>query len=103
MRARIYQPAKSAMQSGTGKTRVWLLEVAPSADRVIDPLMGWPGNADMNTQVRLRFDTKDAAISYAKEKGIEYVVIDPKKRKPIIRQGGYGENFATARRTVWTH
>lgn len=103
MRARIYQPAKNAMQSGTGKTRYWLLEVVPSERREIDPLMGWTGSSDTASQIKLRFDTREAAIDYATEHGIDYVLIEPKKRKPIIRQRGYGENFATDRKTVWTH
>lgn len=103
MRARIYQPAKNAMQSGTGKTKYWLLEVVQSKARSVDPLMGWTGSSDVESQIRLRFDSRDAAEDYAKENGYEYVVLEPKKRKPIIRQRGYGENFATDRRGTWTH
>ena len=103
MRARIYQPAKTAMQSGTAKTKSWVLEFAPESPRAIDPLMGWTSSADTQAQVRLRFDTKEAAKAYAKSKGIEATVIEPKTRKPVVRPGGYGENFATNRRTVWTH
>ncbi|NDR56983.1 MULTISPECIES: ETC complex I subunit [Aliiruegeria] len=103
MRARIYQPAKNAMQSGTGKTKVWMLEMVPEGGRAIDPLMGWPSNSDMAAQIKLKFDSREAAVDYAKAKGIDYVLVEPKKRKPVIRKNGYGENFATNRRTVWTH
>lgn len=103
MTARIYQPAKTAMQSGTAKTHVWVLEYEPASSRVIDPLMGWTGSTDTQAQVKLRFDSKEAALDYAKEHGIDAVVVEPKKRKPVIRNMGYGENFATNRRTVWTH
>ncbi len=103
MRARIYQPAKTAMQSGTAKTHLWVLEFTPAEARGIDPLMGWTSSGDMNSQVRLRFETKEAALDYARDKGIDAVVIEPKKRKPNIRQRGYGENFATNRRGAWTH
>ena len=103
MRARIYQPARNAMQSGTAKTRNWVLEFAPASAREVDPLMGWTSSSDTQTQVRLRFDSKDAALEYAQASGIETQVIDPKKRKPNVRPGGYGENFATNRRGVWTH
>ncbi|MEM1432405.1 MAG: ETC complex I subunit [Pseudomonadota bacterium] len=103
MQARIYQPAKTAMQSGTAKTHQWILEFAPEARRDIDPLMGWTSSGDMNSQVRLQFDTKDAALDYAREHGIDAIVIEPRKRKPNIRQRGYGENFATDRRGSWTH
>ena len=95
MRARIYQPAKTAMSSGTAKTKHWVLEFAPASARAVDPLMGWTSSADTQSQVRMTFDTKDAALDYAKEHGIAAVVQAPNKRKPNIRPGGYGDNFAT--------
>lgn len=103
MRARIYQPAKTAMQSGTAKTKGWVLEFASASAREVDPLMGWTSSGDMNAQVKLRFDTVEAAQEYARAHGIEFDVIEPKLRKANIRAGGYGENFATNRRGVWTH
>ena len=62
MRARIYQPAKNAMQSGTGKTKIWMLEMVPSGGRDIDPLMGWPSNSDMSAQVKLKFDSREKKV-----------------------------------------
>lgn len=103
MAARIFQPARNAMQSGTAKTHHWVLEFSPSEAREIDPLMGWTSSSDTQAQVRLRFESKDAALDYARAHGIEATVRDPHKRKPNIRPGGYGDNFATNRRGVWTH
>lgn len=103
MRARIYRPARTAMQSGTAKTKDWLLEFSPSEARRIDPLMGWTSSGDTTSQVKLRFETQDAAEAYAKTHGIEYVVLAPKTRRANLRPGGYGDNFATSRRQVWTH
>lgn len=103
MRARIYQPARNAMTSGMAKTHAWVLEFAPDEARALDPLMGWTGSSDTQSQIKLRFDTLDAAEDYAKAHGIDAVVSKPHKRKAIIRPGGYGENFATNRRRVWTH
>ncbi|ASP20371.1 ETC complex I subunit [Antarctobacter heliothermus] len=103
MRARIYQPARTAMSSGQAKTKGWTLEFAPDSPRTVDPLMGWTSSHDMQAQVRLQFDTKDAALAYAREHGIDAQVFEPKKRKPNIRARGYAENFAVDRRTVWTH
>jgi hypothetical protein len=103
MRARIYQPAKTAMQSGTAKAKGWVLEFAPASAREVDPLMGWTSSDDTQAQVKLRFDTREAAEAYAASKGIEFDVIEPKERKPVIRPRGYGENFATDRRGAWTH
>ncbi|CUH63247.1 MAG: ETC complex I subunit [Pseudomonadota bacterium] len=103
MRARIYQPARNAMQSGMAKTRQWVLDYEPAEARDIDPLMGWTSSGDTQTQVRLKFDSKEAALEYAEEKGLEAVVLTPQTRKPNLRAGGYGENFATNRRGPWTH
>ena len=103
MRARIYQPARTAMQSGTAKTKSWTLDFMAESEREIDPLMGWTSSGDMQSQVRLTFDSREAAEDYARERGIDYVVTDPKPRKPNIRQRGYGENFASDRKGVWTH
>ena len=103
MRARIYQPARNAMQSGAAKTRHWILEFAPASAREVDPLMGWTSSDDTQAQVRLTFDSRNAAQAYAAEHGIDAQVTEPKRRKPVIRKGGYGENFATSRRGAWTH
>jgi ETC complex I subunit conserved region len=103
MRARIYQPARTAMQSGTAKARGWILEFAPATSREVDPLMGWTSSDDTQSQVRIGFESREAAEAYANEKGIAYDVTEPKPRKPLIRPRGYGENFATDRKGAWTH
>lgn len=103
MRARIYQPARTAMQSGQAKTQDWLLDYAPASARAVDPLMGWTSSDDTQAQVRLRFPSREAAEAYARDKGIDYVVTLPKPRRPVIRPRGYGENFATDRKGAWTH
>ena len=103
MRARIYKPAKTAMSSGNAKTNQWVLEYCQDSAREIDPLMGWTSSGDTQSQVKLRFDSKEAALSYAKEMGIEADVTEPQSRKQNIRTRGYGENFATDRRAPWTH
>jgi NADH dehydrogenase len=103
MTARIFRPAKSAMSSGRARTREWILEFVNETAREVDPLMGWTSSSDTQAQVRMTFPTKEAALDYAKEHGIDAVVTEPKSRKPNIRQRGYGENFATDRRGAWTH
>lgn len=103
MTARIYRPAKSAMSSGQAKTREWVLEFVSDTGREVDPLMGWTSSSDMQAQVRMKFPTKEAALDYAREHGIDAVVTEPKTRKPNVRARGYGENFATDRRGAWTH
>ncbi|KKL23650.1 hypothetical protein LCGC14_2423270 [marine sediment metagenome] len=102
MTARIFQPARTAMSSGTARTRDWILEFVPE-DKGIDPLMGWTSSNDTRAQVRLTFPTREAAQDYARAHGLDAVVTQPKKRRANLRQGGYGENFATSRRGSWTH
>jgi NADH dehydrogenase len=103
MTARIFKPARTAMSSGTAKTHDWVLEFPAESARDVDPLMGWTSSSDTQSQVRLTFETKEAALDYAKAEGIDAVVQEPKVRKPNLRPGGYGENFATGRRGAWTH
>jgi hypothetical protein len=91
MSARIYQLAKNAMQSGRRNMRVWVLEYAPTAAKEIDPLMGWVGSRDMQSQLRLKFASREEAVSYAKLEGLAYTVTEP---KPILAQPkNYADNF----------
>jgi ETC complex I subunit conserved region len=103
MLARIYQPARSAMQSGQANTRDWILEFAPAEAKRLDPLMGWTGSGDMDGQVQLRFESRAAAVEYAERHGIPSQASEPKRRQHILRQHGYGDNFSAQRRIAWTH
>jgi ETC complex I subunit conserved region len=103
MIARIYRPARTAMQSGYANTKDWILEYVPEKDKPLDPLMGWIGSTETTSQVRLSFDTREEAVAYAERHGIPFQVFEPKERKPVIRPGGYGDNFAANRRIGWTH
>ncbi len=101
MTARIYVPARNAMQSGRGKSQRWLLEFEPAVARRVEPLMGYTSSSDMTSQVKLFFDTKEEAIAYATREGIAYRVEEPKPetRKTVI----YSDNFKTSRLGQWTH
>lgn len=101
MTARIYKPAKSAMQSGTGNTEQWVLEFEPAAKRTPDPLMGWSGSSDTQQQVRLTFDTRDDAVAYALRNGLAYTVAEPKPRGMVKKS--YADNFKFGRIGTWTH
>ena len=89
-KAKIYIPSKTATQSGLGKEDKWILEFE-SKDTSINPLMGWESSNDTMGEVKLEFSTKDRAIEYAKNNNISYKVIEPNKRKFIIKS--YSENF----------
>ena len=101
MTARIYKPAKTAMQSGHAKTKEWLLDYEPEEPRVVESLMGWTSSGDMRQQLRLRFDTKEEAIAYCERHGIAFQVSEAHER---TRRGmAYADNFAYTRRSPWTH
>ena len=101
MSVRIYQPAKTAMQSGEGRTHEWVLEHEATSPRAIDPLMGWTSSPDTAQQVRLTFASKDAAVAYAIKNGLAYTVIEPSPRKPVRK--AYADNFKFGRTGNWTH
>ena len=101
MTARIYKPARTAMQSGTAKTKEWVLDYEPEQPRTVEPLMGWTSSGDMKQQVRLHFDTKEEAIDYAERAGLEYDVELPQARR--IKPKAYADNFKYGRIENWTH
>ena len=101
MTARIYRPAKTAMQSGQAKTKDWVLDYEPEEPRVVELLMGWTSSGDMKSQVRLNFATKEEAVSYCERHGIPYQIAET---KTSARRGmSYADNFAFTRRGSWTH
>src|SRR5579863_10093596 len=89
--ARIYRPTKTAMQSGTAKTRKWMLDYETASARVPDPLMGWISARDTLNQVQLRFDTLEEAVAFAKKHGLEYALIETQARTPKAKS--YADNF----------
>ena len=101
MSARIYSPAKTAMQSGKSKTGHWVLEFDPQEPRKIEPLMGYTTSGDMKSQIRLTFPSQEEAIAYAEKNGLAFRVIEPKE--PRRRQISYAENFRYDRKLPWTH
>ncbi len=101
MSARIYSPAKTAMQSGKAKTGDWTLEFDPASPRRVESLMGYTSSADMLSQVRLKFDTREQAIAYANKHGLEFRVEELKEAKR--RRVAYSDNFKFDRTQPWTH
>jgi hypothetical protein len=101
MLARIYRPAKSAMQSGKANTKQWRLEFEPTLAPRPDALMGWISSADPSGQERMSFDTKEAAIAFARAHGIPHQVVEPAEVKRQTKS--YSDNFAFSRREPWSH
>ena len=101
MRARIFLPPKSAMQSGLARTQRWMLHYAPETAKIRDPLMGWTGSDDMRQQIKLNFETKEEAIAYAQAQGIAYDLEIPAAR--VTKPKSYADNFRSDRKENWTH
>ena len=97
--AKIYRPAKTAMQSGRAKTHRWLLEYTPPAPGTPDALMGWNSMPDTITEVKLAFDSREEAVAYATAKQILFTVIEPKTT--VVPPKNYAENFSFARRKAF--
>lgn len=86
MTARIYQPSKTAMQSGRAKTKFWVLEHIPTLHPRIESVMCWTGGGDtLANQVRLKFNSKEAAIKYANAHSLEYEVLEPQRALSSIK------------------
>ena len=101
MLARIFRPAKTAMQSGTAKTRGWVLEFEPGSARLSDPLMGWTQTTDTAGQIRLDFETREDAVTYAQRRGLAFEVQPDQESKRTPK--AYADNFAFQRKQPWTH
>ncbi len=91
MDARIYQPSKSATQSGRARTRRWVLEHLHGKPKFRDPLMGWTGSADTVQQVKLSFSSREEAVAYASRNGLKVIVEEPKRPRTLKKN--YADNF----------
>ena len=89
-KAKIYKPSKTAMQSGLKKFDKWIIEYITDYPG-INPLMGWESSTDTYGELKLEFSTKELAIEYAKKNKIDFEVIEPNKRKIILKS--YADNF----------
>jgi hypothetical protein len=91
MKVRIYRPSKNTMQSGLGKTKLWVLESELETPRGPEPLMGWTASGDTLNQVKLRFATQEQAVAYAEQQGWQFTLDTSHER--IIRPRNYADNF----------
>ncbi len=101
MRARIYKPCKTAMQSGRAKSDKWILEYFQTSATEREPIMGWLSGKDTQKQVKLKFNDLDSAIAYAEKNRISYQVSKVNNRK--TKPKAYADNFSFYRKEIWTH
>lgn len=89
--ARIFQRIKSSTSSGKANLGMWMLEFEQSQPERPDPLTGWQGSGDTQTQVKLSFPSMQEAVAYAEREGIEAHVVRPAEAKLKIQ--AYADNF----------
>ena len=91
MKAKIYKPAKTAMQSGRAKYNKWVLKFLDQKNQLRDTMMGWNGGSSTVSQIELKFSSKEEAVSYAKKNSIDYEILETSERKVINKS--YADNF----------
>ena len=91
MKAKIFKPAKTAMQSGRSKFNKWVLKFSDKKNQLKDTMMGWNGGGSTISQIELKFSSKEEAVNYAKKNGIDYEVLETRERKVINKS--YADNF----------
>ena len=91
MKAKIYKPAKTAMQSGRAKYNKWVLKFLVQKNQLKDTMMGWNGGSSTVSQIELKFSTKEEAVNYAQINNIDYEVLETSERKVINKS--YADNF----------
>ena len=91
MKAKIYKPSKTAMQSGRSKYNKWVLKFSDKKNQLKDTMMGWNGGSSTVSQIELKFSTKEEAVSYAQVNNIDYEVLETSERKVITKS--YADNF----------
>ena len=78
------------MQSGLGKNNKWII-VFETKNAGTNPLMGWETNSNTLSELNLEFSSKELAVEYAKKNKIDFEIIEPQKRKVVIKS--YANNF----------
>ena len=91
MKAKIFKPTKTAMQSGRSKFNKWVLKFSDKKNQLKDTMMGWNGGSSTISQIELKFSSKEEAVNYAKKNGIDYEVLETSERKVINKS--YADNF----------
>ena len=89
--ARIIEVQRRTTQSGRARDGQWTLEIERQQPQRPDPLTGWSGSGDTNTQVRSSFKTKDEALAYAKAKGLTVHLVPAAPVSMKIQ--AYADNF----------
>lgn len=94
---RITEAPKSAMQSGRGKTHRWILEVLSNDPVMREEILGWVKGPNTESQVVLKFESQEAALTYAESQG--WMVTTCSQNSPLPKTPkSYADNFKFSRR-----
>jgi hypothetical protein len=89
--ARISELDRKTTQSGKAIAGRWMLEFERQQPLRADPLTGWNGSNDTNPQVRMPFQSKEAAIAYCEKHGLTYHIVPA---APVrLKLQAYADNF----------
>ena len=91
MRVRIVPIQKTTTQSGRAHFGEWKIEAEFETARVPEPVMGWVSAGDTMKELRMRFDSIEAAESFAKQRGWDYTLSQVSTRR--VKPRNYGDNF----------
>lgn len=94
MEVLIYQPEKTAMQSGTFKSQHWFMKFMnydKENTKYLFDLMNWAGSMDTLLTVKIPFGSKEEAINFANLKGFKYQILENNKR--MLKKKSYTSNF----------
>lgn len=89
--ARIFQRIKSSTSSGKANLQLWMLEFERSEGERADPLTGWAGSGDTQTQVKLSFGSLEDAVGYAERRGLQVNIVPSSQAK--LKLQTYADNF----------
>lgn len=91
MQVRIYKTLGNPMQSVNNR-QVWMLEFKDKEkERFLEPLMSRTSSKNMQSEVKLEFETVEDAIRFAEKNNYIYEVSEPHEPK-LIRKS-YASNF----------
>ena len=79
------------MQSGRARAGQWVLVRERRQAQHHDPLTGWIGSGDTDTQIELSFTDEAAAVAYARAQGLDFEVERLAPR--VLKLQAYADNF----------
>lgn len=89
--ARIIEEQRKTTQSGNALAGRWILEFERQQPQRPDPLTGWNGSGDTATQVKLRFNSREEALAYARRNGFDVHLVPA---TPVsLKIQAYADNF----------